>query len=75
MQLREALEDATQAKDLAALERLQQRIDAEKRELETGLAERLDRAKDYARAAELVRELKFLEKLEAEIDAAYEAIE
>ena len=75
MELREALEDATGAKNLAALEALQKRIDADKRSLEQQLTERIDRKKDYAGAADLVRELKFLEKMEAEIDAAYEAIE
>jgi molecular chaperone HscB len=75
LELREALEDATEAKDLSALEALQKRIDADKRTLEQQLGERIDRQRDYTGAADLVRELKFLEKLEAEIDAAYEAIE
>ena len=75
LELREALEDASGSKDLGALERLQQRIDADKRSLQERLGESLDRKKDYAAAAALVRELKFLEKMEAEIDAAYEAIE
>ncbi len=75
MQLREALEHATGAKDLGALDALQKRIDADRRELEQRLGERIDRQRDYAGAADLVRELKFLEKMEAEIDAAYEAIE
>lgn len=75
MELRETLEEATRAKDLGSLDALQKRIDGGKRELEERLGEALDRKKDYAGAADLVRELKFLEKMEAEIDAAYEAIE
>jgi molecular chaperone HscB len=75
MELREALEEATEAKNPTALDELQKRIDADKRALEERLAERLDEQRDYAGAADLVRELKFLEKLEAEIDAAYETIE
>lgn len=75
LELREALEHATETKDLGALEVLQKRIDADKRTLEQQLGERIDRQRDYAGAADLVRELKFLEKLEVEIDAAYEAIE
>jgi molecular chaperone HscB len=75
MELREALEEATEAKNPTALDQLQKRIDADKRALEARLAERLDEQRDYAGAANLVRELKFLEKLEAEIDAAYETIE
>ena len=75
MELREALEDATGAKNLGALDALQKRIDVDKRELQQRLGESIDRKKDYVGAADLVRELKFLEKMEAEIDAAYEAIE
>ena len=75
MALREALEDAAGAKNLGGLDALQKRIDADKRALEERVGEALDRRKDYAGAADLVRELKFLEKMEAEIDAAYEAIE
>ena len=43
-------------------------------DLEKAIAEAID-AKDYAGAAELVRKLQFLDKLDAEIDAAYETIE
>jgi molecular chaperone HscB len=75
MELREALEDATEAKKPTALEQLHKRLAADQRKLEARLAERLDVQRDYAGAADLVRELKFLEKLEAEIDAAYETIE
>ncbi|MFN2644420.1 MAG: Fe-S protein assembly co-chaperone HscB [Burkholderiales bacterium] len=75
MALREALEEATQTKNPGTLDELQQRIRADKRDLQARLAERLDRERDYAGAADLVRELKFLEKLEDEIDAAYEAID
>ena len=35
----------------------------------------IDSAKDYAGAAELVRKLMFLQKLDAEIDLAYEELE
>jgi molecular chaperone HscB len=75
MELREALEDAASARDASVLDALQQRIDAHKRDLEARLAACIDREKDYAGAAELVRELQFLEKLEAEIDAAHEALD
>src|ERR671923_124724 len=55
--------------------KLQIKVGADGRKLEARLGESIDRHKDYAGAADLVRELKFLEKMEAEIDAAYEAIE
>jgi molecular chaperone HscB len=75
MALREALENAAQSRDTAALEALQKRIDAERRDIEQQLGARIDQQRDFAGAADLVRELKFLEKFEAEIDAAYETIE
>jgi molecular chaperone HscB len=75
MELREALAEATGARDAGALDSLQKRIDADQRSLAERLTAMIDGNKDYAGAADLVRELKFLEKLEAEIDAAYETIE
>src|SRR3954467_15394096 len=75
MELREALENATHSKDAKALDALQQSIARDKQTLENKLAQRIDGEKDYAGAAGLVREMQFLEKLEAEIDGAYELIE
>jgi len=72
MELREALEEA---KDAAALEALHARLSAGKREIEAEIGEAIDERKDYAVAAGLVRKLQFLHKLDAEIDAAYEAID
>ena len=48
---------------------------AQKSLLEKQIAEAIDARKDYAGAAGLVRKLQFLDKLDAKIDAAYEAIE
>lgn len=73
MELREALEEAS--RDAAALERLRAELGGELRAAEAALAERLDAARDYAGAVPLVRELMFLEKLDAEIDEALEALE
>jgi len=75
MELREALENATHSKDAKALEALAQSLGRDKRTLENKLAERIDSEQDYAGAAGLVREMQFLERLEAEIDGAYELIE
>ncbi|HYL87419.1 MAG TPA: Fe-S protein assembly co-chaperone HscB [Burkholderiales bacterium] len=75
MELREALENAERAKDVKALEALQKSIERDKAALEEKLAQRIDEQKDYAAAAGLARELQFLEKIEAEIDGAYEVIE
>lgn len=75
MELRESLETAVNAKDPHGLAKLQSDLEAEKQTLERQLAERIDRDRDYAAAAGLVRELQFLERLEAEIDAAYETLQ
>jgi molecular chaperone HscB len=75
MELRESLESAVHGKDPNALAKLEKDLEAGKAGLEKQLAERIDAHKDYAGAAGLVRELQFLEKLEAEIDAAYETLQ
>ena len=75
MELRESLESAVHGKDPNALAKLEKDLEAEKAGLEKQLAERIDDDKDYAGAAGLVRELQFLERLEAEIDAAYETLQ
>jgi molecular chaperone HscB len=75
MELRESLETAMAAKDAGQLGKLLDQLTEDKETLEKQLAARIDGEKDYEGAAGLVRELQFLEKLEAEIDAAYETIE
>ena len=75
MEWREALEDAKAGKDAAALDRLRDALRGEARAIEGALAERIDGAQDYAGAAELVRKLKFLHKLDEEVDAAWDAVE
>ncbi len=75
MELREALERAGDAKDAAALDALRAGLRRETRTLEGSLAEAIDARGDYVGAAGLVRKLMFLEKLGAEIDLAYEALE
>ena len=75
MELREGLESAVASADPAALDTLHRNLEEDKAALEKRLAQRIDGEKDYEGAAGLVRELQFLEKLEDEIDAAYEAIQ
>jgi molecular chaperone HscB len=75
LELREALENARRAKDVKALDSLQKSIERDKQTLERKLAQSIDVEKGYQAAAGFVRELQFLEKLEAEIDGAYEALE
>jgi molecular chaperone HscB len=75
MELREAIEDAIERKDTDALAALQTDLGRDKVSLEKQIARAIDEKKDYAQAAGFVRELQFLEKLEAEIDSAYETLE
>src|SRR5262245_2206653 len=69
MELREALEEA---KDASALDGLRKNLFKEKSGLERQIADSIDAKKDYAGAAGLVRKLQFLDKLDSEIDSAYE---
>jgi molecular chaperone HscB len=75
LELREALELAEAEKDFGALERLRGALRGEKKELERALEDALDARRDYAAATELVRKLKFLDRLDAEVDAAFDALE
>jgi molecular chaperone HscB len=75
MALRESLEEAVQTKDAAALDTLRKNLAGEKRALERRIGESIDAKNDYAGAAGLVRKLMFLDKLDTEIDLAYEALE
>ena len=69
MELRETLEDA---KDAAALDALRSKLRTQKRQLVESIAEAIDGKKDYSGAAGLVRKLQFLDRLDEEIDSAYE---
>jgi molecular chaperone HscB len=75
MEWREAVIEAQQARDAAALAQLETRMKLETREFEAQLAVKIDTEKDYAAAAGLVRKLRFMEKLAEEIHAAYDAID
>src|SRR5262245_25455481 len=75
MELRESLESATQAKDPPRLDALRRDLAESRRSLEAQIGEAIDAKEDYRGAADLVRKLQFLDKLDAEIDAAYETIE
>lgn len=75
MEWREALEEAVRAKDIGALETLEQRMQHEVRHLQQQLAADLDDTLDFAAASGIVRKLKFLEKLAEEIHAAYDEID
>jgi molecular chaperone HscB len=75
MELRESLEDATEKKDSSRLDLLRGNLGKSRLSLQQEIAEAIDAKKDYAAAADLVRKLQFLDRLDEEIDAAYETIE
>jgi molecular chaperone HscB len=75
LELREALESAIGKKDASALDALRSGLSDSRKGLERQIAEAIDGRKDYAAAAQLVRKLMFLHRLDAEIDAAYEEVE
>ena len=72
MELREALEDA---KESSTLDALRSSLRQEKSSMERQIGDFIDNKKDYNGAAGLVRKLQFLDRLDEEIDAAYEEIE
>jgi molecular chaperone HscB len=75
LETREQLEEALQKKDSGFLDSLRNSLSGKRKILEAQIGESIDARKDYAGAVDLVRKLMFLEKLDAEIDAAYEAVE
>jgi molecular chaperone HscB len=75
LELREELEGAVGKKDAARLDRLRSALSNSRHGLEAQIAQAIDARNDHAGAAGLVRKLMFLDRLEAEIDAAYEEIE
>jgi len=75
LELREGLEEAQAGKDVAGLAQLRKGLRAEKQNLETAIADAIDGRHDYASAKDLVRKLMFLERLDEEIDAAFETMD
>ncbi|MEC4722361.1 Fe-S protein assembly co-chaperone HscB [Noviherbaspirillum sp. CPCC 100848] len=74
MEWREALEDARAGKDLAALDRLDQELRAARKEELSDIGVILE-AKNFAEAAQRVRQLMFLEKFAEEVQAVFEQLE
>lgn len=75
MELRESVEKAVSKKDPSSLDVLRKDLNRARHSLQQQLGDTIDTKKDYAAAAGLVRKLQFLDKLDREIDAAYETIE
>jgi len=75
MEWREAVEEARVAAQVEELEQLHHRLQQHAREVLAELETMLDQARDYPAAADTVRRLMFIEKLQHEIDDALEALE
>jgi molecular chaperone HscB len=73
MEWREALSEAAQARDMGALQALEQGLRAHAQALQAELARLIDADKNYPRASEALRKVRFMDKLLEEVDAAYEA--
>jgi molecular chaperone HscB len=72
MEWRESLED--QDEDLGALETLAEEVDQAKRDTLAEIAQAIDAAQNYERAAELLRGLLFIDKFALELDDAISAL-
>lgn len=80
MEWREAIEAARADKShpdesMAALDALTAELRAAHRRIEAQLAGQIDTAHDYAAASESVRQLRFMDKLIAEVGDVYEELE
>src|SRR4051812_11122170 len=72
LEIREELEGAQAKKDFAFLDGLKSKLKSQRQALEAQIGESIDAKNDYAGAAELVRKLMFLQRIDEEIDAAYD---
>ncbi|MBI5780511.1 MAG: Fe-S protein assembly co-chaperone HscB [Rhodocyclales bacterium] len=75
MELREAVVECRAGGDGGALDRMHRQMKKEMAGQHQALVVALDEQKDYARGAEIVRQLMFQEKLLHEIDEALQAVE
>jgi molecular chaperone HscB len=75
MELREGVAECRAGGDADALDRMHRRMKKEMADQHQALVVALDEKKDYARGAEVVRQLMFQEKLLHEIDEALQAVE
>ncbi len=75
MEWREAVAEARAAGEHHELEKLMQRLEKHGAGIRAEIEDCFDAKKDYATAADAVRRLMFIEKLEHEIEDALEALE
>ena len=70
MEWRETVSDARATRNMATLEGLREELEAARRDMLAQLERAIDRDANFDAGCSLVRKLRFLEKLEAEIDEA-----
>lgn len=75
MEWREAVAEARSAGDHHELEKLMLRLQHQSSDIRDEIERDIDERHDYASAADALRRLMFIEKLEREIDEALEALE
>ena len=74
MEWREHVVEASDARDVPVLEGLHEQVANERREMLELLARALDRDANYDAGCSLVRKLRFLDKIDEEIDTALETL-
>ena len=74
MEWRESVEEGRARRDIASLEALRREIDASRAEMQALLARALGGDRNYDAGCSLVRKLRFLDKIETEIDDVLESI-
>ncbi len=75
MEWRESLEQARAGKNMAALRALEKELGEYARVLRDQLGVLLDVQRDFVRAGDTLRKLRFMDKLQEEIDAAYDEMD
>jgi molecular chaperone HscB len=75
LELREELDGAKQKKAPALLDAIRERLSVDKQKLQAEIGDLIDARKDYPAAADPVRKLMFLQRLDEEVGAAYEEVE
>ncbi len=74
MEWRERLDEVRSSLDAAELAALRDELEASRRTLLEGIAQSIDARGEYAGAAELVRQLMFVERFEVDVDALDERL-
>jgi len=75
MEWREALMDAVENRDMTALQGLEKELQLQAKGLQSQLGYLLDEQINFIEAGNVLRKVRFMDKLLQEVDAAYEEIE